>query len=321
MPVKKIISIIISICILASFFAGCGANRTEELTHTQSTESLSDGVTAYSEVPATDLQAKMSDNESPTSVPESSIPDVSKQDSEPTLPPEEYVEEADSEPNSLDLPKGHIKGCYESTVFCDYLDYYLFIPEGATENMPLVIYLHGDGDVGRMGNLLCNGVPLFATWAYGDNYPFLILTPSTRTTSWIDGTIPGTLMELIAHIAEEYKVDQEKIIITGHSRGAIGVWYLINEHGDYFSAAVPVSCDSDIPENHNYEMFAQVPIRAFVGTGDLDEKEIIEPMRSYIDATQQAGGDAELTIVQWATHSQTPERSFTKETFEWMLTQ
>lgn len=215
---------------------------------------------------------------------------------------------------------GHHLMRYDSAACGDYLEYYLHIPEYADEGLPLVIFLHGDGEVGNTEGLACYGMMKKALEIYGEAFPFIAITPCTRTISWVQDSIHTTLTELIAHVAESCCVDMEKIIITGHSRGAIGVWNLISLYGDYFSAAVPVSCDCG-DRKIDYETAAQVPVWAVVGgMGDLDEK-YIPSMGWMCDQITAAGGDAVFTILWDNYHNETCENAFTAEVFQWMLSQ
>ena len=47
---------------------------------------------------------------------------------------------------SLSTPPGNHCRRYTDETTMDYLDYYLFVPEDAVKDMPLVIFLHGDGE-------------------------------------------------------------------------------------------------------------------------------------------------------------------------------
>lgn len=229
-----------------------------------------------------------------------------------------------TEDDSLPIDPGDHLMRYDSAKYSDYLEYYLHIPEGAEKGMPLIIFLHGDGQVDNIDGLSNYGMMHEAREIYGSNFPFIAITPCTRTISWVNAPIPDVLMELINEVADTYFIDREKIIITGHSRGAIGTWNLISLYGDFFSAAVPVSCDyGDLHEKFVFGNAALVPIRAFVGgQGDLDNKYI--PTMGYICSKIQEcnkNADVQLTILWDHYHSATCEAAFTPELFEWMLTQ
>lgn len=219
---------------------------------------------------------------------------------------------------SLDIAPGSYLLKYEDEITGDYLDYYIFIPENAEISMPLVVFLHGDGEINQPETLENYGMIGKAREIYGERYPFIALSPCTRVASWTDGTIPETLKGLIDQTAETYLVDRNRIIITGHSRGAMGVWYMISTYGDYFSAAVPISCGASV--QLDFDSCATVPVLAFVGDTGEDEYKYRLAMERIIYCIQEAGGKAELIILDNAVHGQT-HAAYTAETFWWMLDQ
>lgn len=102
----------------------------------------------------------------------------------------------------------------------DYLEYYLFVPQDAVLDMPLIVFLHGDGEAGNLASLEANVLITKLREFYGDNYPFIVLSPCTRTASWIKGTIPSTLKYLIDEIVNVLRIQQaggnaEMILLSG----------------------------------------------------------------------------------------------------------
>lgn len=219
----------------------------------------------------------------------------------------------------LTIEPGAHEMCYDSEEANDYLNYWLHIPNGATENMPLIVFLHGDGEINNMSGLKHYGIYQAVQEIYGDDYPFILLMPNTRQYSWIKPNIQQTLKELIDYVVEEYKIDKEHIIITGHSRGAIGTWYMISQYGDYFSCAVPVSCDYEL-EDFVITQAITVPVQAYVGGGS-DYRNYAKNMTALVDQINEAGGEASLIVLEGKEHWQTSYAAYTLETFEWMLAQ
>lgn len=201
----------------------------------------------------------------------------------------------------------------------DYLEYFLFVPEDAVQDMPLIVFLHGDGEAGNLASLETNVLITKLQEFYGDNYPFIVLAPCTRTASWIKGTIPSTLKFLIDEIVTECEIDPNRIILTGFSRGSIGVWHMISAYGDYFSAAVPVSCGNETALN--LDNCVKVPILAFAGSGDENEWMYYNAMNNNVLRIQQAGGNAEMILLSGLMHPQTPYEAYSMDTFRWMLEQ
>ena len=248
------------------------------------------------------------------------IPVVTQQISETNPMTEPVPTELFTEPIIyLEIDAGSYLERYTDPETSDYLDYYLHIPENAVENMPLLVFLHGDGEVGKVSGLENYG-PIFATREiYGENFPFIALFPCTRSYSWITGTIPDTLIGLIDAISEGLNVDCDRIILAGHSRGAIGVWNLIGMYGDYFSCAVPISCGPGTMID--YEKYGAVPVRAFAGTEGTYEKNYAAAMRNTVEKLMENGAVAELYILENMSHDQTHIAAFTEETIQWMISQ
>lgn len=233
------------------------------------------------------------------------------------------VSEKSPETTVLDLSLSVDNGAYLSTYSDentgDYLDYYLFIPEKAEIGMPLVVFLHGDGQIGQPDSLVNYGMINKAREIFGEHYPFIAISPCTRSASWTDGTIPDTLKGLIDQTIETYSTDPNRTIITGHSRGAMGVWYMISTYGSFFSAAVPVSCGASV--QLDFDTCATVPVMAFVGdTGEYEYRYRLS-MERIIYCINESDGKAELRILDNATHGETAQMAYTAEVFAWMLEQ
>lgn len=244
-----------------------------------------------------------------------------------TEPPVASPEPIESEPimtEPLVQKLSILPGSYLDT-FCDpdngsEMDYYLHIPENATANMPLIIFLHGDGEVGNPYILKNFGLMESARTIYGNEFPFIGLSPSTDVKSWIDDDIPNTLKNLIDTIIESYAIDSCRVIITGHSRGAIGVWNMISLYGDFFAAAVPVS--SPHQKGHiDFGTASLVPVWSFAG--NIGESELWKHkwLQYNKNAILNNGGWAEFTVLPGCDHGETATAAFSQETFEWMLLQ
>ena len=185
--------------------------------------------------------------------------------------------------------------------------------------MPLVVFLHGIGEVGKIDEILSYGPIAAAKSIYGDEYPFIALYPNTKTDSWTLDPIPETVMEIIRLVSDTYEIDTEHIIVSGHSLGAIGTWKMLSLYGDFFSAAVPVSCGC--LEQMDFVNCAKVPVWGFVGDSDQFEPVYEAQMRWLVRSISAENGDARLTILAGDTHIDTKMSAFTPETFLWMLNQ
>ena len=256
----------------------------------------------------------------PTDVAESALFETTEtiRQTEVTYTPTEEITVPSTENLKLNIPEGSYceRFCYSDI---DFMDYWLYIPENARPEMPLVIFLHGIGEVGRVDALENYGMISRAREIYGDSFPFIALNPCVQVKSWTYGENPRVLKALIDYIVTECEIDHDKIIITGHSLGSIGTWYMLSQYGNYFSAAVPVSCGCD--EILNYDNIAQVPINAFVGDVGTYERNYANGMQRIIGFLKEAGGTGTLTILPGLTHTDTITQVYDQDVFEWMLSQ
>lgn len=215
------------------------------------------------------------------------------------------------------IPKGVISESYTDPELERTIEYHMYIPENATENMPLIIYLHGVGAAGA--NRLNENNPLItkALEVYGEDFPFLILAPSSMThKTWISKQMPERVKNLVDYIAELYNVDRSKIIITGHSMGANGVFRQIELYGNYYSAAIPISASDTSIIDLDYCL--DVPIWGFAGSKEYpcDYK-----MHSLFSKLEEMEGNVKFTILEGVKHGDTANQSFLYDVFEWALAQ
>ena len=219
-----------------------------------------------------------------------------------------------TEPTLMPIDSGVFLETYSEESTGRTIDYHLYIPQNATEQMPLVIYLHGIGEIGSPALNENNPLITNAQDVYGERYPFIILAPTCNYSSWISKEMPARVKSLIDYIVDEYHINQDKIIITGHSMGSSGVFRLIQNYGDYFSAAVPVS-DPDVTLV-DAESCTAVPIWAFAGSLENPFNHDIERLIGKIEGY---GGYARYTEFENVKHGQTAHYAFSRDTFEWAL--
>ena len=201
----------------------------------------------------------------------------------------------------------------------EYMDYWLRIPDNAVEGMPVLVFLHGDGNVARPESLENNAISSAIEEIYGGEAPFILLMPNTRTASWTAGNIPQNLISLIEYVADSYAADKDKIMLSGHSRGAIGTWYYISAYPELFSAAVPISCGCD--ELLSFENMAKVPVWGFCGDVGQDGSHYLPAMERIAASINEAGGSAKIDVLQGCDHAASEKAAWTKEVFTWLISQ
>ena len=220
------------------------------------------------------------------------------------------AEEEEKEGEKLNVKKGTRKKSYGG------MEYFEVIPSDPKENMSLVIFLHGDGEYSNFDstkNLGC-----FKFVESGNAYvgeQFIFIAPHGGRQDWSSSGIVSKLMGVIDHVVKEYKIDKKRIYITGHSRGAMGVWTVVNQYPEKFAAAVPISGSGSITPSR----WRDVPTRAYAGTYS-DDSWAYSPSKSNCNSINSAGGNCSFHTVNVG-HGGTATKAYTKDLFKWMLKQ
>jgi len=130
----------------------------------------------------------------------------------------------------------------------DALYYRLWSPVGysatAATKYPLVIFLHGSGERGNQGEndlqLKDNGQYTFLSTANQAAYPIFYAIPQATWLGWSDVQLDH-VVAMVDELAAEFKIDTDRIYVTGISMGGAGTWSIIHRNPNLFAAAVPQS--------------------------------------------------------------------------------
>ncbi len=239
--------------------------------------------------------------EQPEASPEESV----IQTEEPEAAPEEETDQneaASAERTEVSAEELYAKGSN------DVLVYRLFTPETEEEKVPLILYLHGAGAIGddNITHITTKDAASFVTEEMQELHPCYVLAPQLpeRYTAagespadeqsakgWTDEEVQEALMETIEEIAgTNGNVDMDRIYITGHSMGALGVWGMIAAYPDVFAAAVPISglWDGSVDD------LVDLPIWIF--HGEKDEVVPVDRETMLRDRLEELGGNVRMTI-------------------------
>jgi hypothetical protein len=132
---------------------------------------------------------------------------------------------------------------------------------------PLIIYLHGGSDRGSdLNKLYTNGIP---DQVYkGREFPFIIISPQCpahirfSTENWFEN--------FYREIIVKYRIDTNRIYLTGLSLGGSGTWYLATKYPGKFAAIAPMSGFTSHLDfiDTNIDKLTNIPIWAFHGRID-----------------------------------------------------
>ena len=194
------------------------------------------------------------------------------------------------------------------------MKYLIYLPKDydQKESWPLMLFLHGAGERGdNLDRVRQHGPPKLID--AGKQFPFIVVSPQCPNgQSWE----PFKLTALLDEIAEKYKVDQDRIYLTGLSMGGFGTWALAAHTPNRFAAIVPI-CGGGDPSWAR--RIAHIP--AWVFHGGKDPTVPIENSKKMVEALKKAGGDPKFTIYPDAGHDSWTQAYNTPELYEWLLQQ
>jgi predicted peptidase len=194
------------------------------------------------------------------------------------------------------------------------LNYLLYVPTDyeKQESWPLLIFLHGGGERGDDLELVkFHGPPKLI--AAGKEFPFIVASPQCRKGRWWQ---PTELVALIDELSGKFKIDQDRVYVTGLSMGGIGSWELAGHAPDRIAAIAPI-CGGG--ETHWTRSMGKMPVWAFHGAKDKSVP--IERMQTMIDALKKNGSEPKFTIYPEAEHDSWTETYNNPALYEWLLSQ
>lgn len=192
------------------------------------------------------------------------------------------------------------------------LNYLLFLPEGYDKDdkkWPLILFLHGSGESGKeLDKVKIHGPPKIVE--NKSDFPFIVVSPQSRRRGWN----PDALKALLDEIVADYRVDRDRIYLTGLSMGGYGTWNLAAVYPDYFAAIAPI-CGGGDPDDA--ESLKKLPIWVFHGA--KDEAVPLKRSQEMVDALKKVGADVKFTVYSEAGHDSWTETYNNLELYQWFL--
>jgi predicted peptidase len=122
------------------------------------------------------------------------------------------------------------------------LRYAIAIPDGydGSREVPLVLALHfgwGEALPPNYGAVFLEILVEPALRELGA----IIVAPNCPARSWVDDHSEAAVLALLDHVRGEYRIDPDRLVVTGFSLGGMGTWYFASRHAEMFSAAIPMA--------------------------------------------------------------------------------
>ena len=172
--------------------------------------------------------------------------------------------------------------------------YAIFVPpqydQDPDHKWPVILFLHGSGECGRDG-IKQTRVGLPKTIVRRPNrFPFITVMPQAHTL-WFGGEDAAAVWAALAAVGQEYRIDADRIFITGLSMGGFAAWEFASVRPDVFAAVVPV-CGL-VTNKMLLPNMRHVPVWAFHGR--LDQNVPVTGSQEAVAELRRIGANPKYT--------------------------
>lgn len=192
---------------------------------------------------------------------------------------------------------GDFRKGYRSAVDNTLQPYRMFVPQSydGSRPAPLLVALHGmGGDENSMFDSYNNG----GLKREAERVGFVVAAPKGRdTASMYRGSAEQDVIDVIAEVRRDYKIDPNRIYLMGHSMGGYGTWSVAMAHPGLFAAIGPISGGGD---PGGLVKIRSVP--EYVVHGDDDRTVNVNESRRMVEAAKKAGIDVVYVEVPGGSH-------------------
>jgi predicted esterase len=194
------------------------------------------------------------------------------------------------------------------------VNYLLYLPQDygkdTSKMWPLMVFLHGSGEAGSdIEKVKMHGPPKLIE--QGKQYPFIVVSPQAPEN---EGWEPQVIIRMIRGLQSKYKIDKERIYLTGLSMGGFGTWNIASKFPSVFAAIAPVCGGGDTTQVMKLK---HLPVWCFHGAKD----DVVNPEQSYrmVRALKKFNPDVKLTVYPDAKHDSWTATYNNDSLYTWML--
>ena len=179
------------------------------------------------------------------------------------------------------------------------MSYLIHLPNNydkTSDRKPLFVFLCGNSHQGAdLGGILNEGPAQFLNDVpkLKEYWPFVGLFPQPPDNMrWDSPGMAEAVVGMIDEIVKKYRVDPDRVYLSGLSMGGMGTWLVAEAAPDRFAAIAPISAVSVKPEKAG-AWLRNLPTWIICGSDDGGFTDGSKQMAQVIKA---AGGSAELTV-------------------------
>lgn len=206
------------------------------------------------------------------------------------------------------------KAQQSSEKFIQETTYLLSLPHGyiadTTTRWPLMIFLHGSGEAGSdIEKVKAHGPPKLI--GNGKQFPMIVVSPQSDV-SW--GWNVEMLYKMLQDIKKRYRVNADKVYLTGLSMGGFGTFSLAIKYPDEFAAIAPVCGGGDSSQAWKLR---HLPAWVFHGAKD----DVVPPRGSenMVLAEKRYNSDVHYTLYPDANHNSWDVTYNNDSLYSWFL--
>jgi len=203
-----------------------------------------------------------------------------------------------------------------------------------TKSYPMILFIHGIGELGSGGvtKINCCGLPKHLSnktfppefTVNGSKYSFIVISPQFKARP-----SAANMQDVIDYAVNKYRVDRSRIYVAGLSMGGGSTFDYSVVYGQNIAAAVPV-CAGSSPSTAKAQSLASKNLPFWTISSKADVLVPIQWARDWVNWTKNynSANAANIKLTEWTneSHNGTWARAFDPNTrvdgynvYEWML--
>jgi len=192
-------------------------------------------------------------------------------------------------------------------------NYLLYLPKNYDDSkaeFPLVLFLHVAGERGiDIEKVKVHGLPRLIN--EGKDFPFIVVSPQCPNNMFWNSDLLAALLD---EIEANYRVDKNRIYLTGLSMGGHGTWSLAIAQPNRFAAIAPI-CGWSNPTMAC--TLKHIPIWVFHGAKDMVVP--LSASEQMVEKLKSCNAYVKFTIYPEANHDSWTETYNNDELYSWFL--
>ncbi len=216
-----------------------------------------------------------------------------------------FLDEIEAGRDPFAARRGDMRKAYQSKVDDTFQPYRIYVPTyyDGSKPFPLIIALHGmGGDENSYFDQYLQG----AFKVEAEKRGYIVACPKGRQpASMYLGAAERDVIDVLEEVRRAYRIDADRIYMTGHSMGGYGTWSVAMNHPEVFAALAPVAGGGNPA---GMSKIAHIP--QLVVHGDDDKTVPVERSRVMVDAAKKLSIEVKYLEIAGGDHVSVAARTF-----------